>query len=737
MNPVPNNVPEWRANAPAGVPLARIMPAGGMQQRGQGVPAFWFARAIEVGSQETLFEPYRNSVWVQRAIKIISGPCSAVELEFYPQVTAQKGGAKRKHVYGSRGKGWRSADEEIELPIMRDFFRQPMRGFSYADFIDATIGWMKLQECFWILSDTALLPFPEVRKGVPEPIIVARPDRMRHIVENNQLIGWQFTDEGGKAWNLDPKQVIQLGYYNPYNRWRRLGEYEAAMIASEADWLAGKFGRNLMSNNGDTGPFIVAKNGVPTDAQREQILNDLRAKRQAQLRGDFRPVFMTGDITVEDPQIRSVDAAFVAQRLENRHEVALAFGVPPSMFDVKAAYSIGSASDFFALILNTCIPTSAKVCDGIDQLVEKLTGQKVESSMNWDEHPVLQAVRNERFDALDKLCNQGMPMKTASEYLNLNMPEFPGWDIGYLPINVVPAGSESSQMEADTATEDYSEPKTDAPDEVQEMLRMLRQNPETERAASNKATWQAHMRRRLPAVKKYHSKVTRLLTEYRARALKNFFATQKGITGRSLIDLLFDADAFGADLNRNLEPVARDVLDLAGKELLEEIGLADDPWTMPPAAAQRFLAGREQYIRGVGETARNQLSTALEQALADGLSTDQTADAIRGVFNNLSNYEARRIAMTEVGMAYGYARQEAMLGAGVQYKSWLSSHGPHVRPAHAAAEIEYGNNPIPVTEPFQVGGEALMYPGDSNGSPGNVINCQCIQIAVPPPETNS
>src|ERR1041385_8544918 len=60
----------------------------------QGVPAYWFARAIEVGGQETLFEPYRNSVWVQRAIKTVAGPVASVPLDFYPanvEVTSQKG----------------------------------------------------------------------------------------------------------------------------------------------------------------------------------------------------------------------------------------------------------------------------------------------------------------------------------------------------------------------------------------------------------------------------------------------------------------------------------------------------------------------------------------------------------------------------------------------------------------------------------------------------------------------
>ena len=59
----------------------------------------------------------------------------------------------------------------------------------------------------------------------------------------------------------------------------------------------------------------------------------------------------------------------------------------------------------------------------------------------------------------------------------------------------------------------------------------------------------------------------------------------------------------------------------------------------------------------------------------------------------------------------------------------------NVRSAHLQAGLDYPpERAIPLDEAFIVGGEALMYPGDPAGSPGNVINCHCIQIAVAPEE---
>ncbi len=98
----------------------------------------------------------------------------------------------------------------------------------------------------------------------------------------------------------------------------------------------------------------------------------------------------------------------------------------------------------------------------------------------------------------------------------------------------------------------------------------------------------------------------------------------------------------------------------------------------------------------------------------------------------MTDGEAKRVAMTEVNTAYNGARHQSMADAGIEYKAWLSSHGPNVREAHAQAEEDYIDDPIPIDEPFIVMEEQLMFPGDDSlgASPENIINCQCIQLAA-------
>jgi hypothetical protein len=92
------------------------------------------------------------------------------------------------------------------------------------------------------------------------------------------------------------------------------------------------------------------------------------------------------------------------------------------------------------------------------------------------------------------------------------------------------------------------------------------------------------------------------------------------------------------------------------------------------------------------------------------------------------------IAGQNVGLAESWARQTeaqliddaALISAQGQpisvVKSWQAILDSKTRPEHVAAD----NQEVGVNQLFSVGGEALRYPRDPNGSAKNTINCRCI-----------
>lgn len=59
-------------------------------------------------------------------------------------------------------------------------------------------------------------------------------------------------------------------------------------------------------------------------------------------------------------------------------------------------------------------------------------------------------------------------------------------------------------------------------------------------------------------------------------------------------------------------------------------------------------------------------------------------------------------------------------------KAWVTQGDSRVRPAHRAADGQR----VPSSQPFTVGGERLMYPGDTSlgASIGNVAGCRCSSV---------
>ena len=701
------------------------------QKNAGGIPAP-FNRVLDSGARvdkHPVPMPMQQSVWVMRAIKTVSDPICAVPLEFHT---------------GPKGKQTTYTNDALEA-----FWEDPALQLDYEEFIDACVGWYSLKgEVFWLLDDSWLS-----RGARKSKMIVAKPDSMREIVQDGVLMGWEYQDVNGGRHLLIEEQVIHIKSWNPYSKWRGLAPYLAARIATEADYLQGMQASNLARNNGDQGMIVTAKNATLTDDQQRQIASQLMMKRQAALRGDNRPIFLSADIDVKAPTIQSPDADFIAGRLENRHEIAIAFGVPPSMFDVVASYSIGSASDLYRLIENTCVPTSRRFTKPVATVSKRLLGLDpdflLRAKFNFDQHSVMQAAKRERFDSAVKLWSTGMPMKTASEVLALDLPEYEGWDQGYLPFNVSPV---DAQVDPTTST-DFSEvppkpvpsPEEDEEnDPVTQLARLFKQKQLTcervniETKAADERLWKKHIASRQPAITRYRTKFTRVLTNARGAVLAKL-AKHGEMTGKSIVvkdgaaaGFMFDLHTFAAEFKAAMDSAGRSAYDDAGQQLNEEIGL-DDPWVSPPTQVKEFLATRDNRLRDVPQEVFDTIKSQLTEGIDKGESISELSSRVRSSFNEIGSGRGKTIAMTETSAAYGTARHAAMKSAGVPSKQWLTSHNDNVRPAHAEAEGQIRA----VDEPFNVDGEELDFPGDPEGSPGNVINCHCVAIPIMGPADGS
>lgn len=90
------------------------------------------------------------------------------------------------------------------------------------------------------------------------------------------------------------------------------------------------------------------------------------------------------------------------------------------------------------------------------------------------------------------------------------------------------------------------------------------------------------------------------------------------------------------------------------------------------------------------------------------------------------------VARTETMGALNASRTDAFQALaeedeeGEYERIWLATLDTRTRKAHRDVD----GDRAPVGEPFEVGGEFLMFPGDPSGSASNVINCRCTTLLV-------
>ncbi len=169
-------------------------------------------------------------------------------------------------------------------------------------------------------------------------------------------------------------------------------------------------------------------------------------------------------------------------------------------------------------------------------------------------------------------------------------------------------------------------------------------------------------------------------------------------------------------------PFLDETIRISGKNRLEELNMGDIDFDPRRDLIYQFLEEKgATMIKNINDTTVKQLRSELQEGILAGESIPKLRDRVSKVFNEAKGYRATRIARTETIRASNFGAIEAYNQAGVKMKAWLATMDDRVRDIHADADGQM----VGIDEPFNVGGESLMYPGDYSGSPENTINCRC------------
>lgn len=160
----------------------------------------------------------------------------------------------------------------------------------------------------------------------------------------------------------------------------------------------------------------------------------------------------------------------------------------------------------------------------------------------------------------------------------------------------------------------------------------------------------------------------------------------------------------------------------------------DFPWQERPSVLQ-YLAGVKNRLSHEPDEVFNLVAGQLGAGVTLGESIPELTDRVDQVLSTTDSARwpnrAVTIARTETIGALNGSRNDAFTAYAEDSdeeleRLWLSTRDARTRPAHVIADLQRTT----MTDPFTVGGEFLMFPGDPRGAPGNVINCRCTVLLV-------
>lgn len=145
-----------------------------------------------------------------------------------------------------------------------------------------------------------------------------------------------------------------------------------------------------------------------------------------------------------------------------------------------------------------------------------------------------------------------------------------------------------------------------------------------------------------------------------------------------------------------------------------------DPDVMPYYPKERAIQ------RGIDlDYGQKYIKKHVTSGILQGKSVYKIADDLQKDLANRERASAIRTARTAVTSAQNGGRQDTMNAAakmGIKLrKRWVSAKDMRVRDAHGKADGQTVNT----DEPFIVGGEKMMFPGDPSASGWNLYNCRC------------
>ena len=137
-----------------------------------------------------------------------------------------------------------------------------------------------------------------------------------------------------------------------------------------------------------------------------------------------------------------------------------------------------------------------------------------------------------------------------------------------------------------------------------------------------------------------------------------------------------------------------------------------------PSAEERLLNRTFTASERTLSRVDSQINQIITDGYRSGKGINDVANSLTQRFDQLTSWESKRIARTEIHNSHNVAVMDTYQELGVEYTMWIAAEDERTRDSH----LEINGEIIPIGSEYSNG---LKYPGDTDGDIEEWINCRC------------
>lgn len=607
----------------------------------------------------------------------------------------------------------------------------------------------------------------------PTALHLMNPAKVKVIVNREEfptrVLGYAMKFPS-KVYRFEPWQVIHLKYPDPNDVYEGVGTVQSIAQWIDADNYAMEFNRGFFKNGARIGGFLESE--AAYTPEQLQYLKESFQSAFAGVENAYKVLALPKGTKYSDPNSSQKDLDFANLMDMMRDRIIAGFKVPRTALGITDDVNRANAeATDYVFAARTIKPIMKIITSYLNEFLLPIYGDNLVLDFK-------DPVPEDRVTMIDEM-NKSLGSQGATPTITINearekyfgLDPVDGGDEIYLPFSLSPMGSSSDRAPVDQAPADQgtatgtakgfrlsakvftNRNKVKTRYAINAKKRQSMTNESAKKAAAEIASIfkeidqiKSKSRKDLVSlsddeyetlykgfalrVTSYEKRMRNAAQDFnetqRKEVLGNLAKVTKGFAGSAEKAInkadLFDMEANLAAFIDLTKPI---MFDLAGKEGKEAAALLgfNDMDILSPAVRNALDKAIELLSSSYNDTTRDLLKAKLEQGLKEGLSQDELANVVNGIYDYSDEVRAQQVAATETFRIANYATQEAWKQSGVvKSMKWYTAVDERVCPWCAPMQGKV----VGIEEDFFKKGDEVV------GSDGSKLNVDYSDVGAPP-----